>query len=116
MLKLVDLKDALQRRPYDPAVRGEVILKVKGDDTSPWNDGAWRVVWRDGQATVSKSTKPSGRIPTARIDIQSLAVLYSGRRSASQLAELDSIRGPADALRLLDAAFPMRVPYLQEWF
>ncbi len=107
MLKLVDLKFALECRAYDPSVRGEVVLEVEGDPTSPWNEGRWRVAFSRGRARVA----PAKSAADLRVDIQSLAIAYAGRRRLSTL-----ISGDASALALLDAALPQGTPYLEEAF
>jgi len=43
--------------------------------------------------------------------VQTLAVVYAGRRTMSSSAE-----GPREALRLLDAAWPSGTPYMEESF
>lgn len=115
MFKLVDIKGAIGGRPYDAALSGELTLRVKGDDTSPWNDGVWRIRWNRGEAAVSKITKPS-RSQVVTTDIQTLSVLYSGHRSATRLAELGLLSGADSAIALLDRAFPRQQCYIEEWF
>lgn len=107
MLKLVDLAAALERRAYDTSVRGEVVLEVEGDPTSPWNAGRWRVAIARGRARVT-SAKGAADL---RTDIQTLAIAYAGRRSLSTL-----IDGDPHSLALIDLALPQGTPYLEEAF
>lgn len=113
MLKLVDLKAAIERRPFTADLDADIILQVKGDDTSPWNDGLWRIRWRGGEAKVTRTAAGAGR---ARIDIASLAVLYSGHRDAAALERLGHLSGPRAAIETLARAFPARVCYIDDWF
>lgn len=115
MLKLVDLKSAIEARPFASDLEGELILNVKGDDTSLWNDGVWRVQWKKGKAKVTK-TKSASRLPRLKTDIQTLSILYSGHRSASELAGIGLLSGPRPGIELLDRAFPKQPCHIDEWF
>ncbi len=115
MLKLVDLKGAIEGRRWPSDLNGEINLQVKGDDTSPWNDGLWRVRWSGGEAHVVKA-RTSPRSGVIRTDIQTLTVLYSGHRSAARLRDLGTLAGPPAPIELLERAFPQQVCYIDEWF
>ena len=115
MFKLVDLKGAIEQRIYPDDLDGEVTLNVEGDATGVWNTGYWRITFGGGSARVQKlRQRPRGRIPSC--DIQTLSILYSGYRSATELAALGSVSFPANERALLERAFPRGVPYMQEWF
>jgi len=116
MLKLVDLKGAIEQRSYHPDFSGEVVLEVLADATSPWNGGKWRVSWDAGTATVHKVQHPTSRTPVIKTDIQTLAVIYSGHRSASTLVRLGALKAPSDVVAVLDQAFPAGVTCMEEWF
>ncbi|MEK7867531.1 MAG: GNAT family N-acetyltransferase [Planctomycetota bacterium] len=103
MLKLVDLKAAIEARTYAPSLRGEAVLEVEDDPTSPWNEGRWRIAFDRGRARVSKA-----RVAGVKIDVQTLAVVYAGRRTMSSVAGVPH--------QILDAAFPSGTPYLEESF
>lgn len=115
MLKLVDLKSAIEKRPFDSNLDGEVTILAKGDDTSQWNDGAWRIRWSKGKASVAK-TKSIPRKSLVKTEIQTLAVLYSGHRAPSRLAELGLLSGAKSQIDLLDRAFPQQTCHMEEWF
>ena len=116
MLKLVDLKGAIESRSYPPDLTAELLLEVTTDGTSPWNVGRWRVTWEDGQASVRKWLRPVRGLPKVKCNIQSLAVMYAGHRSATVLQNQGLIKVPASALVILDSAFPVCTPFVQEWF
>jgi len=115
MLKLVDLKAAIEQRSYPKDLEGEASLKVDADSTSLWNEGLWRIEIAGGQAEVRKIRAAGGRrgVPCR---IQTLSAIYSGFRSASELVRLGQASFPAETCRVLDRAFPRGVPYMQEWF
>src|SRR6185369_3145991 len=47
-LRVVDLEAALPKRPY--GARGELTLRLEGDDVCPWNNGTY-LMETDGQTT-----------------------------------------------------------------
>lgn len=106
MLKLVDVKGAIEARTYAASLHGEVAFEVTADPTSTWNEGRWRIAFARGRARVSAAGTAD-----LTTDVQTLAVVYAGRRTASS-----SLEGPRESLRLLDAAFPAGTPYLEESF
>jgi predicted acetyltransferase len=116
MLKLVDLKGAIERRRYPADLAAELILDVTADETSPWNEGRWRVTWDKGCASVRKVQKVASGTARVRCDLQTLAVMYSGHRSASMLEPNGLLTLPAKSSAVLDQAFPLGAPFMQEWF
>ena len=115
MLKIIDIKGALEMRPFSRDLSGETVIQIKADDTSPWLDGLWRIRWSGGEAKVAKATS-GPRSGVVKTDIQTLSVLYSGHRTASRLVELGLISGPKAGIELLDCAFPAQPCYIDEWF
>lgn len=116
MLKLVDLKAAIERRSYASDLSGELVLNVAADPTSAWNDGKWRVTWDKGRAEVERLRRTAARIPQVRCDINTLAVIFSGHRDASGLRRDGLLNVPEKAQLVLDRAFPVGEPFMQEWF
>ncbi len=116
MLKLVDMKGAIERRSYAPELSDELVLEVTADDTSPWNGGRWRVSWDNGQAEVKKLQRPAAGVPRVQCDTQTLAIMYAGHRSASSLASDGLLTVSEKAGAILDRAFPSGSPFMQEWF
>jgi len=116
MLKLVDFRGALEQRSYPADLDAQVLFELRGDDTSPWNDGRWLVRWQGGHARVRHSRSATRVKNVVRTDIQAMAILYSGHRRTADLeaAGMMSLRG--DAHQILTAAFPRAVPYIDEWF
>jgi predicted acetyltransferase len=116
MLKLVDLAGAIEQRSYNPDLTDALILNITGDETSPWNTGRWRVDWDRGSARVRKIRGGASKIATGTCDIQTLAVLYSGLRSASTLQEEGRLSVSNTTIATLDRAFPAANPHMEEWF
>lgn len=116
MLKLVDLKAAIERRSYPAGLSGGVVLDVAGDPTSAWNGGKWRVTWDNGRAEVKRNQRSATRLSLVRCDINTLAVIYSGYRNATSLHHDGLLNAPEKARAVLDTAFPAGQPFMQEWF
>lgn len=116
MLKLADLKGAIQTRVYPEDFNAELLLDVAADPTSPWNAGRWRVSWRQGRAEVRKAAKMVAKVPVLKTDIQTLATIFSGHRSASSLVHDELLKASGAVVEIMDRAFPAGVPYMEEWF
>lgn len=77
-IRLVDLPAALQARGYDADC--EVVLDVT-DEPCPWNTGRWRMLVKDGEASVTETDdEPDLTLPPA--------VLGAGYLGATNLVTL----------------------------
>ncbi len=104
MLRLLDVKGALEALPVSPQARGEVVLDVK-DDVLPQNERAWRVHARDGRLSVRAEAARSGagrdQRPRLTTSAEMLAVLAAGAVSPVRAAEtglVEDARGAAEAM------------------
>src|SRR5690606_6918653 len=71
MLRIVDVKGALEARGYDQNIRGEVHLDII-DEVLPQNHGRWVLQVDGGRGTLT----PGGN-GDIRLDIRGMAPLYS---------------------------------------
>lgn len=119
MLRIVDVRRALEARGYPACVRADVILRVR-DSLLPQNDGRFAVRVRDGRAKVAPdrgaAPRPSRKAAGVALDVAALAPLFTGHRSASQLAALGSLEGPAADVAALDAVFAGPAPSMVDMF
>ena len=99
-VRIVDLPAALEARGYEPDAEGEVTLAVR-DDLCPWNDGTYRVRVEGGHAQVT----PAAGAPDLALPVAALASLYTGFRSATQLARAGRVEGGPEALLRAEALF-----------
>jgi hypothetical protein len=104
MLRLLDVKAALESLPVSPQARGEVVLDVS-DELLPANQRAWRVAARDGHLTVRAETARTAatrdRRPRLGATAEMLAILVSGAVSPVRAAEtglVEDVRGAAETL------------------
>ena len=110
MLRIVRVEEALARRGYPKAIRGKLELRVE-DDVVRENHGNWVLEVEGGEARV----RPGGR-GTCTLDVRALAMLYSGYRSAEQLASQGLVEASPRALALATAAFAGPAPAMGEMF
>jgi predicted acetyltransferase len=104
MLRLTDVKAALEQLPVAPSARGEVVFEVD-DALLPANARAYRVAAREGRLKVGFDSPRAGaarpRHPRVRVAADVLATLMGGALSPSRAAEaglLDSVNGGAEAI------------------
>jgi predicted acetyltransferase len=110
MLRVLHLQAALTARGYPVGLCAELELDVV-DPLFEENAGRWRLRVKEGRATVER-----GGDGALGCDVRSLATLFSGFRSATALAELGLLTGPASALAAADAVFAGRPPSMRETF
>ncbi|MBX3401778.1 MAG: GNAT family N-acetyltransferase [Phycisphaeraceae bacterium] len=118
MLRLVDLKAALEQRAWPRGIDATLTLDVKDENLSG-NTGRWSLKVSDERATVRKlarGTKPRGA--AIKCDIGALATLYAGFASAEQLALGGRVEGSPDSLAIASALFASTrgVPMLTDMF
>jgi len=103
MLRITDVKLALEALPVSSAARGEVVLEIE-DPILPQNARAWRVTAREGRLKAGPETPRAGvrlRPPRVRLAIDRLATLCAGTLSPTRAAEaglVDSTNGGAEAM------------------
>ena len=113
MLRLVDLRTALQARPWPSGVAGQVTFRVE-DPACPWNTGSWRLELSAGQGRLDQVAAARG---TATADIRGLASLFTGFAGPDDLIRAGLLGGfdPA-AVDLLRAAFASPRPWTAEFY
>ncbi len=103
MLRLIDVKAALEALPVTPQARGELTLEVR-DAILPGNARAWRLVARDGRVSVKpehSGTRPRKALPRLVADVEPLAAIVAGTLSPMRAAEaglVEDVRGAAELL------------------
>lgn len=109
--RVVDLPAALAGRGYD--VEEDLTLRVADDALTPWNDGVWQL-----QAAADGShVRQANALADIELSAKALASLFTGFRSASQLASWGLLSGDAQAIRRADALFRTRhAPHCPDHF
>jgi predicted acetyltransferase len=110
MIRLTDVRRALETRGYALTVSTEVSLDVS-DDLLPANRGRIVLTIEGGSARVR-----SGGKGEVRIDVRSLAALWSGFSTPAQLRIVGAIEGGDQALAALEGAFAGGAPAMNDMF
>jgi len=114
MLRLVDVKGALESLPVAPNARGEVTLEV-GDALLPTNARAWRVHARDGRLLVRPEPARAARsraLPRLTAPVGALAAIVAGTLSPVRAAEGGLVEDARGAAEILEPWFRGRPAYL----
>jgi predicted acetyltransferase len=112
MLRLNDVKAALESVPVSSHARGEIALEVD-DQILGANARAWRVRVSDGRLKVSPETARGGksRLPRLAAEPDVLASIVAGTLGPMRAAEMGLIEGAA-AAEMIDGWFLARPAYL----
>jgi predicted acetyltransferase len=105
MLRIVDLVQALESRPYLPGPPARLVLRVADRDAS-WNDGTWLLEVESGKARVSPSTAE----PDLSVSINLLTALYNGYLSPARAAQVGLLDGASAALEAASRIFAVSAP------
>jgi predicted acetyltransferase len=105
MLRIVDIKGALEGRGYPLGMNGQLVLQVE-DPSLAQNTGRWTLKVEDGQGRL----QPGGT-GGLQLEINALGTLFSGYFSAMELAQCGLIRGDAAAVQTAGLLFSGPEPY-----
>ncbi len=115
MLRLVDVKAALESLPVTSLARGELMLDVR-DGVLPQNERAWRVHARDGHLSVRAETARQAasrdKLPRLTCSAETLAILAAGAVSPVRAAEAGLVEDVRGAAELLEQWFRSRPVFL----
>ncbi|MCX6647300.1 MAG: GNAT family N-acetyltransferase [bacterium] len=110
MLRIVHVEEALQARGYVSGVEAEIHFEIS-DDIIRSNNGRFILSVSDGRGKVKKGG--DGKV---RIDIRSLAQLYSGYYTPDQLKIAGKIEGSDSDLAELVPIFAGPRPWIRDDF
>ncbi len=111
LLRILDVPAALESRGYRPGLSLRFSLEV-ADDVLPEVAGAYTVALAGGAARVTRGASA----PVVRLDVRTLASLYTGFSTAESAASLGLCEGPPEALSALSAAFAGPPPSMSDHF
>lgn len=113
MLRVCDVKKALEARGYPAHVKATVELRVQ-DDAVAENSGSWTMHVEHGRAEVRKE---SAMHPALSIDIRALAPLFTGLYTARQLRAVGWAEGDQGAVSAADSVFGgFGTPWMCDFF
>jgi hypothetical protein len=112
MLRINDVKGALELMPPAGNGRGELVLEVD-DPILPLNSRSWHVKVVDGRLRVA--AEPSRRLPRLTTTPDALAQLYAGTLSAARAAEAGLVGSTGGAAEIADHWFRARPAFLYQF-
>jgi predicted acetyltransferase len=113
MLRICDVRRALEERGYPRHVAAEIVLNVH-DPVVRANEGAWTFTVGHGRA---RAVKEATVRPALTLSINALAAIYSGFYTARQAALLGWAEGNDAALEAADAVFGgFGTPWMTDFF
>lgn len=120
LLRILDLRRALEARGYPPVVAGELILDVT-DAMIPENSGTFRLRLSDGKAALDRVPEKTGGGGKAAgavlsLSISALAALYGGHKGPHILRQVGLLRGGEEALALAALFFSGPAPWMPDRF
>jgi predicted acetyltransferase len=113
MLRLVDVKGALEVLPVSPHARGELTLEVV-DPVLPQNARGWRVTAREGRLLV-RPERANGRgraLPKLVAPAGALATIVAGTLTPTRAAEAGLVDDARGAAEMMEPWFRTRPAYL----
>jgi len=110
MLRVVDLKKALEARGYPAGVRASIDLEVE-DDLIESNNGRWTLDVEGGRGAVKE-----GGAGKLRTNARGLAPLYSGFLPPASLRRAGWLEADDETCAAAAAVFGGSAPYMSEQF
>lgn len=107
MLRVTDVRLALESLPVAPQARGEVALDVE-DAILPQNARVYRLSARDGRLKVAPDTPRAGsrrRLPRLRVPVEALGPILAGTLSPTRAAAAGLIGSTGGADETIDHWF-----------
>lgn len=110
LLRVIDVSRALEARGYPPGLQTELHIEIQ-DDLLVENSGKYVLSVADGRGTVVR-----GGTGELRLDIRSLAPLYSGLLTPHQLRLAGHLVAPETALSTATQLFAGETPWMPDFF
>ena len=116
MLRVTDVKLALEGFPVAQAARGDVVIEVD-DAILPQNSRGYRLGARDGKLKVGADAVRTGarpRLPRLRVEADMLGPLIAGTLSPVRAAEVGLIDSSGGAAEAIEPWFRCRPAFLYQ--
>jgi predicted acetyltransferase len=112
MLRITDVKGALEQFPVAREARGELAIEVEDPVLTP-NTRPVRVTAREGRLRVTMESKRRG--PRLRAPVDVLAQLVAGTLSPVRAMESGLVESSGGAAETIDGWFRARAPFLYQF-
>ena len=112
MLRLTDVKGALEQMPITAGARGEIALDVD-DPVLQANARVYHVAAREGRLRVGPET--SRRLPRLEVPVDVLATIVAGTLSPARAAEVGLVSSSGGGAEIAEHWFRSRPAYLHQF-
>jgi predicted acetyltransferase len=107
MLRIVDFRQAIARRPVTHRAELPPATLNIVDESAPWNHGAWRLAVQDGRWQATPNTESR---PDATADVSTVAGLFSGFLTVAEARDAGLLPAHDRAIPTLEALFRTKYP------
>jgi len=111
MLRVTDVKLALEGLPVAPHARGEVMLEVE-DEILPGNSRPVRVSAREGRLKASLDPRARPRLPRLRVPAEMVGPILAGTVAPPCAAESGLVESSGGAAEIVEPWFRARAAFL----
>jgi predicted acetyltransferase len=119
MIRVLDVKGALEARGWPAAARGELLLDVR-DELLPRNRGRFLLEVEGGRARVGAAPAAlqasHAQPPALQLDVRGLSPLYSSYMAPGELLAAGLLAGPPEALDVAASLFAGPAPVMSDMF
>jgi hypothetical protein len=116
MLRVVDVKLALEAFPVATQGRGEIVLEVE-DDVIPQNARTWRMSAREGRLRLRPESGRGGspRLPRLSVGADLLGPMLAGTIAPTRAAEVGLVSSAGGAAEIVEPWFRARPVFLHHF-
>lgn len=104
MLRILDVKTALESRGYPRGLTATLQLRIT-DDLIASNTGLWTLTVENGTPTAERQSDQAAAGDPLKVDIRTLAPIYTGFTSVGTLRAASEITASDDTAATADAIF-----------
>lgn len=115
MARIVDVEGFLNSYPFQDSLNGLRIHFKVHDAMAPWNEGTFRLSWKDGE-TVCERVEEDGCVNLVELSIQTMTAMLTGYKRPSYLYENDRLEMEYYMVQVLEQLIPNGKPCFSDYF
>lgn len=114
MARIVDAQKFLETYPFDEPnfhIRFEVV-----DRLVEWNNGIYDICSKDWKVKITDIAENDREDITVKMSIQTLTTMLLGYKRPKYLEKIERVKGPGDAIAVLEDILPVGIPTFIDYF